>query len=196
MGATKAWQALQSLTNPNIIVQRGKTWRIYGLVKRDNILFSCLFAIYVTYVPWLGLANFGRCCSQIFALRVESKPFFDPTQPNMAHSVYVSFVAMSGASCIIQVAPGDSVMNAKTNAASKLGLTASCTRVMLHGKWLNDDDDFYNMEPDQFNCVHILKVEPDTTETNSTDKHTDSTTETASTDKHTDSTTDVSTSDP
>ena len=183
MGATKAWQALQSLTNPNIIVQRGKTWRIYGLVKRDNILFSCLFAIYVTYVPWLGLANFGRCCSQIFALRVESKPFFDPTQPNMAHSVYVSFVAMSGASCIIQVAPGDSVMNAKTNAASKLGLTASCTRVMLHGKWLNDDDDFYNMEPDQFNCVHILKVEPDTTETNSTDKHTDSTT-------------DVSTSDP
>ena len=116
-------------------------------------------------------------------------------QPNMAHSVYATFKAMSGASCIIQVAPGDSVMNAKTNAAFKLGLTASCTRLMLHGKWLNDDGDFYNMGPDQFNGVHILTVEPDTTETNSTDKHTDSTTETNSTDKHTDSTTETTSTD-
>ena len=66
---------------------------------------------------------------------------------------------------------------------------------MLHGKWLNDDD-FYDWKPHRVGYVYILKVEPDTTETNSTDKHTDSTTETASTDKHTDSTTAVSTSDP
>lgn len=109
----------------------------------------------------------------------ESKTFVDP--PNMAqamHVVQTVFKTLTGASFIVQVAPGDSVMTAKTKAASKLGWAATCTKVIWEGKRLDDDDDFYNMKPHTVNCVYILEVKPDTTETtnseaSSTDKHTE-----------------------